>query len=147
MHTIIKFKKLHKNAVVPKYSSNEAAGADLHLCNDGQDIELPPHTTILVHTQIALEMSKGIVGLVFARSGLATKRGVAPANKVGVIDSDYRGEIMIPLHNHTSETVIVEDGDRIAQIIFIPHLTADFIEVEELSESERGKGGFGSTGK
>lgn len=146
MHTVIKFKKLHKDAIMPKYSSEEAAGADLHLCNDGKNLEIPPHQTILVHTQIALEMTKGIVGLVFARSGLATKRGVAPANKVGVIDSDYRGEIMIPLHNHTSNPVIVEDGDRIAQIIFMPHLVADFVEVNELSDSERGKGGFGSTG-
>lgn len=145
MHTIVKFKKLDPAATTPTYSSKEAAGADLHLCSN-EPITINPHQTVLVSTKISLEMSKGIVGLVFARSGLATKKGIAPANKVGVIDSDYRGEIMVPLHNHSDSPCTFVHGDRIAQIIFIPHLTADFIENDNLSKSERGEGGFGSTG-
>lgn len=146
MNTIIKIKKLSENATIPKYSSEEAAGADLHACN-GNPITINPHETFMIHTDISLEMPKGIVALVFARSGLASKKGLAPANKVGVIDSDYRGEIMVPLHNHTNIPVTIEDGERIAQIIFMPYLTADFIETDTLSDSERGTGGFGSTGK
>ncbi len=145
MHTIIKFKKLAPAAIIPKYSSDEAAGADIHACQ-GEKIVINPHETVLIHTQIALEMPKGIVGLVFARSGLATKKGIAPANKVGVIDSDYRGEIMVPLHNHSNEVVSFDDGDRIAQIIFMPYLTASFEETDILNETKRADGGFGSTG-
>lgn len=145
MHTIVKFKKLDERAIPPTYSSNEAAGADLHLCST-ETVTIYPNQTILVSTKISIEMSKGIVGLVFARSGLATKKGIAPANKVGVIDSDYRGELMVPLHNHSNEPRTFSHGDRIAQIIFMPHLVADFVEEDELSSSLRGEAGFGSTG-
>lgn len=145
MHTIVKFKKLASDAIAPSYSSEEAAGADLYLYCE-EPITILPGTTFLASTKIALEMSKGIVGLVFARSGLATKKGIAPANKVGVIDSDYRGEIMVPLHNHSNSEVTFSKGERIAQIIFMPHLIADFIESSNLSDSLRGEGGFGSTG-
>ncbi len=141
----INIKKLNDNAVVPTYGSEFAAGADLYAC-EGTEISVDPGQTRLVHTGIAMEIPEGLVGLVYARSGLASKRGLAPANKVGVIDSDYRGEIMVALHNHSDKPQTVADGERIAQIVFAPYYTAEFSVVDELSDTVRGVGGFGSTG-
>ena len=141
----VNFKVLCEGAVPPAYATEYAAGADLY--NLLEEVTLLPGETKLIHTGIALEIPEGYVGLIFARSGLATKRGLAPANKVGVIDSDYRGEIMVALHNHSSALQTVEAGERVAQISIVPYLKADFSEVDSLSESERGTGGFGSTGK
>ncbi len=138
-------KKLNKNATVPTYGSASAAGADLYACEEN-GVTVGAGETVLVHTGIAMAIPEGYVGLVYARSGLASKRGLAPANKVGVIDSDYRGEIMVALHNHSSVTQTVENGERIAQIVFTPYVAADFDVVEELDDTARGAGGFGSTG-
>ena len=142
----INIKKLNDNAVIPTYGSEFSAGADLYALAD-EPIVIAPRETVLVHTGVAMEIPTGYVGLVFARSGLATKRALAPANKVGVIDSDYRGEIMVALHNHGSEPKTVENGERIAQIVLVPYISADFNEVDELSDTVRGEGGFGSTGR
>lgn len=139
-------KKLDEKAILPTYGSACAAGADLYALSDGA-IEIKSGETTLVHTGIAMQIPDGYVGLIYARSGLATKRGLAPANKVGVIDSDYRGEIMVALHNHCAVTQTVENGERIAQIVIAPYLTVDFCETDTLDETERGAGGFGSTGK
>ena len=141
----INIKKLNENAVIPTYGSEFSAGADLYALSD-EPIVIAPHETVLVHTGVAMEIPTGYVGLVFARSGLATKRALAPANKVGVIDSDYRGEIMVALHNHGNEPKTVENGERIAQLVLVPYISADFNEVDELSDTVRGEGGFGSTG-
>lgn len=142
---IVNFKKLTENAIAPKYGSEYSAGADLYAA-DGGDIKIAPGETKLIHTGIALEIPEGLVGLIYARSGLATKKGLAPANKVGVIDSDYRGEIMVALHNHGSETQTVSDGDRVAQMVIAPFIKAEYTEADELSDTVRGAGGFGSTG-
>ena len=141
----VNFKVLCEGAIPPAYATEFAAGADLY--NLKEEVALLPGETKLIHTGIALEIPEGYVGLIFARSGLATKRGLAPANKVGVIDSDYRGEIMVALHNHGTIPQTVEGGERVAQISIVPYLKAEFSEVDFLSESERGTGGFGSTGK
>lgn len=148
MKTYVMFKKLNKNAIVPKYGTEDAACADLYACfdNEKEYFEIAPGETRLVKTGIAMEIPSDVAGCIFARSGLATKQGLAPANKVGIIDPDYRGEIMVALHNHSQDIRVVSHGDRIAQIGFIPYLTACFLEVDELSDSERGTGGFGSTG-
>ena len=138
-------KKLNDKAVVPTYGSAFAAGADLYAC-EGGEVTIEAGQTKLIHTGIAMEIPEGLVGLVYARSGLACKRHLAPANKVGVIDSDYRGEIMVALHNHGTEAQTVADGERIAQIVFAPFYTASFEVVDELSDTVRGIGGFGSTG-
>ena len=138
-------KRLNEKAIIPTYGSEFAAGADLYAC-EGGEITVEVGETRLVHTGIAMEIPEGLVGLVYARSGLASKRGLAPANKVGVIDSDYRGEIMVALHNHGDKAQTVADGERIAQIVFTPYHTAEFSVVEELSDTVRGVGGFGSTG-
>lgn len=140
----LKIKKLNENAVIPSYASSCAAGADLYSCEG--ELSFAPGETKLVHTGIAMEIPNGYVGLIYARSGIATKRGLAPANKVGVIDSDYRGEIMIALHNHSDKTASIQAGERIAQIVIAPYITADFVESQTLNETERGDGGFGSTG-
>lgn len=137
-------KKLNDNAVVPTYGSLSAAGADLYSCEG--EITISPGKTRLVHTGLAMQIPEGYVGLIYARSGIATKRGLAPANKVGVIDSDYRGEIMVALHNHSDEDAVIAEGERIAQIVITPYLSVDFIEVDALDDTERGTGGFGSTG-
>lgn len=142
----VNVKKLNENATLPTYGSQCAAGADLYALCDGA-IEIEAGATVLVHTGIAMQIPDGYVGLIYARSGLATKRGLAPANKVGVIDSDYRGEIMVALHNHTDVTQSVENGERIAQMVIAPYLTAEFSLVDSLDTTERGEGGFGSTGK
>ena len=142
----IRVKKLRENAKQPTYGTEFAAGADLYAVTDGT-VEIAPGETKFIPTGYAYEIPEGLVGLIYARSSLGCKQGLAPANKVGVIDSDYRGEIMVALHNHSNETRKVENGDRIAQIIFAPFYQADFLEVDELEESKRGQGGFGSTGK
>lgn len=142
----IKIKKLSQNAKIPTYGSKYSAGADIYALTE-KDIEIVPNETVLIHSGVTFEIPDGYVGLVFARSGLATKSGLAPANKVGVIDSDYRGELMVPLFNQSNKPQTVSNGDRIAQIIFMPYLKADFFEDNTLSQTQRGEGGFGSTGK
>lgn len=143
----VRIKKLNENAVIPTYGSDFSAGADLYALLDRDKIEIPPHETVLVHTGLSFEIPEGYVGLVYARSGLATKRGLAPANKVGVIDADYRGEIMVSLHNHSNILQEIDNGERVAQIVIAPFLKAEFEESDELSDTVRGEGGFGSTGK
>ena len=139
----VNVKKLSEYAKLPAYGSEYAAGADLYAA---EPVCIAPGETAFVHTGIAVELPAGTVGLVYARSGLACKQDLAPANKVGVIDCDYRGEVMVALHNHGRETRSVERGDRIAQLVIAPYYTAAFTEAEELSETVRGTGGFGSTG-
>ena len=146
MNFSVKIKKLNEKAVVPTYGSPFSAGADLYACEEG-DIVIAAGETRLIHTGIAVEIPNGYVGLIYARSGLASKRGLAPANKVGVIDSDYRGEIMVALHNHSAIDQIVISGERVAQIVFTPYEAASFCVVDELDSTERGEGGFGSTGR
>lgn len=138
-------KKLNDKARIPTYGSEFAAGADLYACIEN-DITIEPAQTVLIHTGLAMQIPEGLVGLIYARSGLASKKGLAPANKVGVIDSDYRGEIIVCLHNHSAEDVVIENGERVAQMVFAPYFTAEFAERTELSGTERGEGGFGSTG-
>ena len=142
----VNIKKLNDKAVVPSYGSEFSAGADLYACAE-EPIVIEAGKTILVHTGIAMEIPAGYVGLVFARSGLASKKGLAPANKVGVIDSDYRGEIFFSAANISDEDYTVSPGERVAQMMIMPVLTANFIVCDELDETERGAGGFGSTGK
>lgn len=142
---IVKIKKLNDNAKIPTYGSPYSAGADLYACCDG-DIVIEPSQTVLIKTGLAIELSKGYVALIYARSGLASKRGLAPANKVGVVDCDYRGEIMVALHNHSSEPQVITMGERIAQMVITPYITAEFEETDTLSDTVRGEGGFGSTG-
>ena len=142
----IHVKKLRPNAKLPVYGSKEAAGADLHACLDG-DITIAPGGSAFVPTGLAMEIPSGYAGLIYARSGLACKRGLAPANKVGVIDSDYRGEFIVVLHNHGLQPQTISDGERIAQLVITPVLTPAYSEVEELSDTLRAGGGFGSTGK
>ncbi len=142
----IAVKLLKPGAQLPTYGSAEAAGADLRACLE-ETLTIQPGETVFVPTGIALEVPKGCAGLVYARSGLACKRGLAPANKVGVIDSDYRGEIMVALHNHGKLPQTIENGERIAQLLITPVLTPGFAAVEDLTDTARGSGGFGSTGK
>ena len=141
----VSVKLLDPRAKMPSYGSADAAGADLYAVTDGP-VTIAPGQTVLIHTGLALAIPQGFVGLVYARSGLATKQGLAPANKVGVIDADYRGELMVALHNHSGEMRTVEHGDRIAQLVITPYLTAQFTQQEELDDTVRGEGGFGSTG-
>lgn len=143
---IVNVKKLHAEAIVPTYGSDYAAGADLYACLE-EAVTIKPGETYLVKTGIAMEIPVGYAGLVYARSGLATKKGLAPANKVGVIDADYRGEIMVPLHNHSKEAATIEPKERVAQLILTPYLTAQYTTVEELNDTARGEAGFGSTGR
>jgi dUTP pyrophosphatase len=145
MQTTVKIKKLNAAATVPSYGTEFAAGADLYACMEGS-ITIKPGQTEFIHTGLAMEIPTGLVGLIYARSGMACKKGVAPANKVGVIDSDYRGEIIVALHNHSAEPLTVSNGERIAQIVYAPYYQAEFVEADELEESLRGEGGFGSTG-
>lgn len=142
----IRVKKLCENAKLPTYGSSEAAGADLYACLDAA-VTVQPGTSAWISTGIALEVPKGCAGLIYARSSMGTKRGLAPANKVGVVDSDYRGEIKVVLLNHSKEAQKVEPGERIAQFIITPVLTPAYEEVESLTDTDRGVGGFGSTGK
>lgn len=138
-------KRLDPRAKLPVYGSPDAAGADLYALTAGP-VAIPPGRTALIHTGLALAIPRGYVGLVCARSGLASKEGLAPANKVGVIDADYRGELMVSLYNQSTVNRIVEHGDRIAQLVITPYLTAQFAPVDELDDTQRGAGGFGSTG-
>ena len=141
----VRFVKLNSEAKIPVYSSAAAAGADL--CSlPGDDITILPGETVMIHTGLAMEIPEGCAAFIFARSGLASKRGLAPANKVGVVDSDYRGEVMVALHNHSGMEQIVEQGERVAQLVIVPYLRAEFTETEALSQTQRGEGGFGSTG-
>ena len=142
---IVKIKKLNQNAKLPTYGSPYSAGADLYACIEN-DITIEPNQTVLVKTGLAMELDVGYVALIYARSGLATKRGLAPANKVGVIDCDYRGEIMVALHNHSTVAQTISKDERIAQMVITPYITADFEETDVLSDTVRGDGGFGSTG-
>lgn len=146
MKAEVKIKKLNEKAVIPTYGTEYSAGADLYACLEEEQI-IEPGETCLVKTGLAMEIPEGYAGLIYARSGLATKKGLAPANKVGVIDADYRGEIMVALHNHSNTAVSIENGERIAQMVITPFLTAEFLVCEELSDTLRGEGGFGSTGK
>lgn len=142
----VRIKKLDEKATIPTYGSEFAAGADLYACLD-EALTINPHETVLVHTGVAMEIPTGFAGLIYARSGIASKRGLAPANKVGVVDSDYRGEIMVALHNHSAIPQTIESGERIAQLVIAPYVVADFVLADELDDTERGAGGFGSTGK
>lgn len=143
---MIRVKKLRTGAKLPCYGTAEAAGADLYACLDNS-VTLEPGESAFIPTGIALEVPRGCAGLIYARSGMACKRGLAPANKVGVVDSDYRGEITVVLHNHGAVTQTIEHGERIAQFIITPVLTPAYGFADELSDTQRDKGGFGSTGK
>ena len=143
---LIAVKKLDERATLPTYGSEFAAGADLYALSDG-DIVFQPGETKFVRTGLAMEIPEGYAGLIYARSGLACKRGLAPANKVGVVDADYRGEVMVALHNHSDSVQKVGAGERIAQLVVTPFLKAEFFEEETLSDTVRGEGGFGSTGR
>ena len=144
----VKITKLNPNAIIPTYGSDYAAGADLYACIEDKLI-IKKGETVFVPTGLSMEIPEGLAGLIYARSGLACKKGLAPANKVGVIDSDYRGEIKVALHNHNADKLAlgVENGERIAQIVITPYIKADFETVEELEDTDRGESGFGSTGK
>ena len=142
----VKVKKVRENAKLPVYGTEFSAGADLCACLEAP-VTINPGETKLLPIGISMEIPTGYAGLVFARSGLATKRHLAPANKVGVIDSDYRGEFFVPLHNHGPVPQVVDPGERIAQMILTPYLTANFVETADLSDTLRGEGGFGSTGR
>lgn len=138
-------KKLSANAIMPKYASANAAGADIYACLEDR-IVIRIGETVVIPTGISICIPDGYAGFVFARSGLATKKGIAPANKVGVIDSDYRGEVLVPLHNHGTRDKVIEPGERVAQLVIMPVIQAEFEETDELEDTERGDGGFGSTG-
>ena len=144
--TNIPIKKLRDGAIFPTYATASSAGADLYACPDGP-VTLQPHETVMIPLGYSMAIPEGWAGLIFARSGLASKRDLAPANKVGVVDADYRGEWWIPLHNHGEQPRTVEPGERIAQLVIVPCMTASFFEVPELDETVRGAGGFGSTGE
>lgn len=141
----VNFKKLNDEAIAPTYGTEFAAGADLYAC-EGGEVTIGAGETKLIHTGLSLEIPEGYAGLIYARSGIATKRGLAPANKVGVIDSDYRGEIMVSLHNHSADAQVIADKERIAQLVITPFLKVEYTETDALSDTVRGDGGFGSTG-
>lgn len=145
MNIPVRVKKLKENAILPSYGSEYAAGADLYACIDAPVI-IAPHKTVMIGTGLAMELPAGYAGLIYPRSGISAKRGLAPANKVGVVDPDYRGEFMVAMHNHSDSPASVEPGERIVQLVITPFLTADFEEADELSDTVRGAGGFGSTG-
>ena len=142
----INFKKLNDLAITPTRGSEYAAGYDLYAATS-YTIEVEPHSTVKVGTGLAFELPENTFAAIFPRSGIASKRGLAPANKVGVCDADYRGEYMIMLHNHTNSVQTIEPGERIAQMILMPYIPMEFNEIDELSETVRGTGGFGSTGQ
>lgn len=141
----VKIKKLNPEAVVPTYGSAYSAGADLYACIDSA-VTIAPGETKLIGTGLSAEIPEGFGGFIYARSGLATKKGLAPANKVGVVDADYRGEIMVALYNQSATAQTVEKGERVAQLVIAPFLKAEFVVADELSDTVRGEGGFGSTG-
>lgn len=142
----INVKKLNPAATLPTSGSEKAAGYDLYACID-KSVTVAPHTTAKIGTGLAIAVPDGYFGAIFARSGLATKQGLRPANCVGVCDSDYRGEYIVAIHNDSDEERVIENGDRIAQLVVMPYLAVSFIETDELDQTERGAGGFGSTGK
>ena len=142
----IRVKRLREGAKLPTYGSAEAAGVDLYACLDA-DVMIMPGQSAFIPTGLSMEIPKGCAGLIYARSGLACKRGLAPANKVGVIDSDYRGEFLVVLYNHSAEPQTISNGERIAQLVITPVFTPGFAEVSELTDTDRAGGGFGSTGK
>ena len=141
----VNFIKLKEEAKEPSYGSEFAAGADLYACEDSE-ITIKAGETKLIHTGLAMEIPEGYAGLIYARSGIATKRGLATANKVGVIDSDYRGEIMVSLYNHSNEDQTIAQNERVAQLVITPFLKVEYNQTESLSDTVRGEGGFGSTG-
>lgn len=143
----IKIKKLKSNAVLPTRGSAAAAGYDLYACLDTDSVTIKPNSNVKIGTGLSIAVPDGYFGAIFARSGLAAKENLRPANCVGVADSDYRGEYIVALHNDSDTDRIVKDGDRIAQLVIMPFLSVEFTEVDELDETERGAGGFGSTGK
>lgn len=143
---VVKIKKLREDAIIPTYGSEFSAGADLYALLD-KKIEILPRETVMINTGISLEIPKGYAGFIYARSSVASKRGLAPANKVGVIDSDYRGEIMIALHNQSNTVAVVEPKEKVAQLVIAPYLQVNFELANNLAETKRGAGGFGSTGK
>ena len=142
----IRVKKLKDEAVIPTHGSEYAAGYDLYACIDST-LTIMPHETKMIPTGLAMEIPVGYAGLIYARSGLATKKGLAPANKVGVVDSDYRGEVMVALHNHSDIEQRIDRKERIAQLVVTPFLSVEFQEVKTLDDTKRGIGGFGSTGE
>lgn len=142
----VNIKKLNDNAKIPTRGSEYAAGYDLYACIN-EPVVIYPHETVKIGTGIAIEIPDGYFGAIFARSGLATKKGLRPSNCVGVCDSDYRGEYIVALHNDANELMVVDPNERIAQLVVMPYLPVKFTEVDELSETERGSGGFGSTGR
>lgn len=142
----IKIKKLNNSATIPTQGSEKAAGHDLYACLGADEAVVYPHTTLLVKTGVAMEIPEGYFGGIYARSGLSSKKGLRPGNCVGVVDSDYRGEIKVPLHNDSDVPQSVRNGDRIAQLIIQPYLSVEFEEADELSGTERGSGGFGHSG-
>ena len=142
----VRVKRVLEGAKLPTYGSAAAAGADLYACLE-ETVTIQPGETVFIPTGIALEVPQGCAGLIYARSSMGAKRGLAPANKVGVIDSDYRGQVMVALHNHSALPQSVEPQERIAQLLITPVYTPGFVETEELSDTQRGSGGFGSTGK
>ncbi|MGN0435199.1 MAG: dUTP diphosphatase [Wujia sp.] len=141
----VEIKKLKDNATIPTYGSENAAGADLYACLESP-VTIEPGETYLVPTGLAMALPEGYAGLIYARSGLASKKGLAPANKVGVVDSDYRGEVMVALHNHSKQAATIEHGERVAQLVVTPYIMSVFNTVDELDDTKRGTGGFGSTG-
>ena len=142
----IKIKKLKANATIPTRGSKYAAGYDLYACVD-EDVVIAPHENVKIGTGLSIAVPEGYFGAIFARSGLAAKQNLRPANCVGVADSDYRGEYIVALHNDSDEERIIKSGERIAQLVIMPFLSAEFTETDTLDETERGEGGFGSTGK
>lgn len=142
----IRIKKLNENAFIPTHGSEYAAGYDLYACVS-ETITIPAHSTVKIGTGLAIEIPHGYFGAIFARSGLATKEGLRPANCTGVCDEDYTGEYIVALHNDTDLQKVIEPNERIAQLVLLPYLNVEFEEVDELSKTERGIGGFGSTGK
>lgn len=146
---VVKIKKAVEKAKMPTRGSKYSAGADLYACLgfDVPEIKIRPGETVMVSTGLVFEIPEGYVGLLCARSGLAAKKGLAPANKIGIVDSDFRGIVSVALHNHSDETQVVSDGERVAQMVITPFVAADFVLADELSDTERGAGGFGSTGE
>lgn len=142
----VRFKKLNDLAKIPTRGSKFSAGYDLYAATD-KDIQIPPHSTVKIGTGLAMEIPTGWFGAIFARSGIATKRGLRPANAVGICDADYRNEYIVALHNDSNETMTVQAGERIAQLVILPYQDIDFKEVDKLHETDRGEGGFGSTGE
>ena len=142
----VRVKRLLPNAVLPTYGSADAAGADLHACLE-EAVTIPAGKTVFIPMGLAMEIPSGCAGLIYARSSMGAKRGLAPANKVGVIDSDYRGQVMVALHNHGQQDQLVQPGERVAQLLITPVFTPGFCEADDLTDTDRGAGGFGSTGR